>query len=73
MPKEDNKVLEAKKTIFLSRFGMNFFKILLLGDLGTCPQNLIFTRGVEFWKKIHFPQGGTVVCRNSHTKAVFRQ
>jgi hypothetical protein len=47
MPKEDNRVLEAKKTISLNRYGMSFFKILLLGELSTCPQNLKFTRGVE--------------------------
>jgi hypothetical protein len=37
---------------------MSLFKILFLGELGTCPQNLIFTRGVEHCEKNHFPQGG---------------
>jgi hypothetical protein len=31
---------------------------LYLSELGTCPQNLIPTRGVEHWEKNHFPQGG---------------
>jgi hypothetical protein len=47
MPKGDNKVLEAKKTIFLNINGMSLFGFLFIGDLGTCPQNLVFTRGVE--------------------------
>jgi hypothetical protein len=31
---------------------------LFLSELGTCPQNLIPTRGVEHWEKINFPQKG---------------
>jgi hypothetical protein len=31
---------------------------LFLSKLGTCPQNLIPTRGVEHCEKKHFPQGG---------------
>jgi hypothetical protein len=31
---------------------------LFLSELGTCPQNLIPTRGVEHCKKNHFLQGG---------------
>jgi hypothetical protein len=31
---------------------------LFLSELGTCPQNLIPTRGVEHWEKNHFPQRG---------------
>jgi hypothetical protein len=31
---------------------------LFLSKLGTCPQNLISTRGVEHGEKNHFPQGG---------------
>jgi hypothetical protein len=31
---------------------------LFLSQLGTCPQNLIPTRGVEHWGKNHFLQGG---------------
>jgi hypothetical protein len=33
---------------------------LFLSELGTCPQNLIPTRGVEHWEKNHFSQGGTL-------------
>jgi hypothetical protein len=47
MPKEDNKVLKAKKTIFLSRYGMCFSIFLILSETGTCLQNLISTRGVK--------------------------
>jgi hypothetical protein len=43
----DNRVLEAKKTIFLSKYGMKFFGILFLGKLDTCVQNLISIGGVE--------------------------
>jgi hypothetical protein len=31
---------------------------LFQSELGTWPQNLIPTRGVEHWEKNHFPQGG---------------
>jgi hypothetical protein len=31
---------------------------LFLSELGTCPQNLIPTRGVEHWERNNFPQGG---------------
>jgi hypothetical protein len=37
---------------------MSLFIFLFLSELGTCPQNLIPTRGVEHWEKNHFPQGG---------------
>jgi hypothetical protein len=40
--------MEAKKTIFLSKYGMSLFEILFLGELGMCLQNLIPTRGVEY-------------------------
>jgi hypothetical protein len=42
----DNSVLEAKKSIFLSRYKMRLFKFLFINELGTCPQNLIPTRVV---------------------------
>ena len=47
VPKEDNRVLETKKT----RYGMSLFKILFLVELSTCLQILIPTRGVENWEK----------------------
>jgi hypothetical protein len=56
MPKGDNRVLETKKTIILGVYWMSLFEFLYVGELGTCPQNLIFTRGVEHWEKNHFPQ-----------------
>jgi hypothetical protein len=36
VPNEDNRVLEARKTIFLNRYGMSLFKILFLGELLVC-------------------------------------
>jgi hypothetical protein len=37
---------------------MSLSIFLFLSELGTCPPNLISTRGVEHWEKNHFPQGG---------------
>jgi hypothetical protein len=37
----------GQKFIFLDAYGMSLFEFLFIGELGTCPQNLIFTRGVE--------------------------
>jgi hypothetical protein len=31
----------------LSKFRMSLFRFLFLGELGTCPQNLMPTQGVE--------------------------
>jgi hypothetical protein len=39
--------LKAKKTIFKSRYGICLSIFSFLSELGTCPQNLIPTRGVE--------------------------
>jgi hypothetical protein len=47
-----------RKTIYFGRYGMCLFNILFLGELGTCLQNSISTRGVEHWEKNHFLQGG---------------
>jgi hypothetical protein len=47
MPERDSRVSEAKKTIFGSRYGLSLFGFLFIGELGTCPQNLIFIEGVE--------------------------
>ena len=46
-PKGNNRVLEAKKTTFWSKYGLQDFIFLFLVELGTCLQNLIPTRGVE--------------------------
>jgi hypothetical protein len=56
--KEDSRSFGGQITIFLSRYGMNLFKILLLDELGTCPQNLISTRSNLYLtnygqKKVH--------------------
>jgi hypothetical protein len=53
-----NRVLEAKKAIFKSRYGLKDFEFLFLGELGTCQQNLISTRLMKPWKKCHFAQRG---------------
>jgi hypothetical protein len=37
---------------------MSLFGFLFLCELGTCPQNLMPTRGVEPCKNHQFPQGG---------------
>jgi hypothetical protein len=49
---------EGQKNHFSSWYGMCLSIFLFLSKLGTCPQNLIPTRGVEHWEKNHFPQGG---------------
>jgi hypothetical protein len=43
----DNSLLGSKKTTFSSRYGMSLFGFLFLGELGTCLQNVMPTRGVE--------------------------
>jgi hypothetical protein len=43
MPKGDNSLLGSKKTTFSRRFRMNLFRFLFLGELGTCPHNLMPT------------------------------
>jgi hypothetical protein len=47
LQKGDSSLLGSKKTTFSSRFRMSLFRFLFLGELGTCPQNLMTTRGVE--------------------------
>jgi hypothetical protein len=37
---------------------MSLFRFLFLGELGTCPQNLMPTRGVEPCENHQFSQGG---------------
>jgi effector-binding domain-containing protein len=37
---------------------MCLFRFLFLSELGTCPQNLMPTRGVEPLENHQFPQGG---------------
>jgi hypothetical protein len=49
VPMEDSRILEAKKTTFLCRHGLCNILFKSLGELGTCLQNLISTRGVEHW------------------------
>jgi hypothetical protein len=51
-------LLGSKKTAFSSRCEMSLFRFLFVGELGTCPQNLVPTWGVEHWVKHQFPQGG---------------
>jgi hypothetical protein len=58
LQKGDSSLLGSKKTTFLSRFRMCLFRFLFLGELGTCPQNLMPTQGVEPWENHQFPEGG---------------
>jgi hypothetical protein len=45
--KGDSSLLGSKKTTFKSKFRMCLFRFLFLSELGTCPQNLMLTQGVE--------------------------
>jgi hypothetical protein len=58
LPKGDNSLLGSKKTTFSSGYEMCLFGLLFLSELGTCPQNLMPTQGVEPWEDHQFPQGG---------------
>jgi hypothetical protein len=60
MPKGDSRVLEAKKTIFLSRYRMSLFTFLFLDELGMCPQNLISRKGVDQREKNNSSKRGYV-------------
>jgi hypothetical protein len=53
----NSSLLGSKKTTFSSRYGMCLFGFLFLIELGTCPQNLMPTQGVEPWENHQFPQG----------------
>jgi hypothetical protein len=57
VPKRDSSVLEAKKTIFGRRYGLPDFIFLFSVELGTCMQNLIFTKVVKGLQKTIFHQG----------------
>jgi hypothetical protein len=56
--KRYSSVLGAKKTIFGLRYGLPDFTFLFLVKLGTCVQNLIFTKVVEGCQKKYFLQRG---------------
>jgi hypothetical protein len=58
MPEGENSLLGSTKPTFLRRYGMNLYGFLFLGELSTCPQNLMPTKAVEPWKNHQFPQGG---------------
>jgi hypothetical protein len=53
-----SRVLQSKKKPFLGYLWLCLFVFLFIGELGTCPKNCIYTRGVEHWEKNEFPQGG---------------
>jgi hypothetical protein len=55
-PERDSSVLEAKKTSFGHRYELPDFIFLFLFELGTCVQNLIFTKVVEGYQKKIIPQ-----------------
>jgi hypothetical protein len=48
----------GQKTIFWCRYGLPDLKFLFVVELGTCVQNLIFTKGVEGCQKNYFPRRG---------------
>jgi hypothetical protein len=50
--------LGTKETIFGLRYGLPDFIFLFLVELGTCVQNLIFTKVVEGCQNNYFPQRG---------------
>jgi hypothetical protein len=54
----NSNLLGSKKSTFSSRYRMSLFRFLFLGELDTCPQNLMPTQGVESWENHQFPQGG---------------
>jgi hypothetical protein len=58
VPKRYSSVSEVKKTIFGHRYDFPEFKFLFLGELGTCVQNLIFTKVVEGCQKNYFSAKG---------------
>jgi hypothetical protein len=58
VPKRYSSVSGAKKTIFGRRYGFLDFTFLFLVELGTCMQNLIFTKVVEGCQKKYFLQRG---------------
>jgi hypothetical protein len=60
-PKRYSSVLGAKKTIFRHRYGLPNFTFLFAVKLGTCVQNLIFTKVVEGCQKNYFPQWGMLI------------
>jgi hypothetical protein len=53
----DIKVVDAKKTTFLSRNEMWDFIFLFLSKLDSCLQNFIPSRGVGRWEKIYLSLG----------------
>jgi hypothetical protein len=58
VPERYSSVSGAKKTIFGLRYGLPDFTFLFLVELGTCVQNLIFTKVVEGCQKNYFLQRG---------------
>jgi hypothetical protein len=45
--KEGQQSFGVQKTTFSSRYEMCLFGFLFLGEIGTCPQNLMPTQGME--------------------------
>jgi hypothetical protein len=55
---EGQQCFGGQKTIFGHRYGLPDFIFLFLFELGTCVQDLIFTKVVEGCQKYYFPQRG---------------
>jgi hypothetical protein len=56
--KEVQQCFVGQKNHFGHRYGFPDFTFLFLVELGTCVQNLIFTKVVEGCQKKYFPQRG---------------
>jgi hypothetical protein len=61
LQKGDNNLLGSKKTTILSKFRMSLFRFLFLGELGTCPQNFMPTRGGTLRKSSISTRGYTEI------------
>jgi hypothetical protein len=55
--REGQQCFGGQKTIFRHRYGLPDLKFLFIVELGTCVQNLIFTKGVEGCQKIFSTKG----------------
>src|SRR5450759_4362867 len=58
LQKGGSSPLRSKRTIFFRIFRRCLCSFLSLGELGTCPQNLMPMQGVEPSENHQFPQGG---------------
>jgi hypothetical protein len=55
---EGQQCFGGQKTIFRCRYGLPDVIFLFLVELGTCVQNIMFTKVVKGWQKNYFPPRG---------------